>query len=231
LGRPLSGAAAPSSSRRRLAGAFSLACLDLCLVLLLWSAHAYPGGSWADPNGEGFHPWVNYWCDLMRTEALNGLPNGTSAALAKTAFGALAASLSVYWWVAASALNSVRLARWGLASGTLASISVALIIVFPYDTQRWLHGITTLAAGGFGLLATVFLLVASVRSKRAARWSHLWGTALVAAGIANLVAYAVLILGDNHDSAILPVVQKFATLLLALWMTATVLGSRSHSVE
>jgi MFS family permease len=195
--------------------------------MLVLSSFAYPGGSWADKSAEGFEPLVNYWCDLMRTEAVNGLPNATSAALAKSAFGALAASLSVYWWVAASLLTSARLARWGIASGVLASVSVVLMLVLPYDTQPRLHAVTTLSAGGFGFLATLFIMVGSLRSGAIARWRHAWGAALLVAAIANIVVYADIVLRDNRDSATLPVIQKFGTLFFALWMTATVLATRS----
>ncbi len=186
-GGGLSGDASPGSFRVRIAGAFSLACLCVCLVMLLLSSLAYPGGSWADKDAEGFEPLVNYWCDLMRTEAVNGLPNATSATLAKIAFGALAASLSVYWWVAASLLTSSRLARWGIASGALASVCVALIVVLPYDTQRWSHVVTTLSAGGFGFVATVCIMVGSLRSGTIARWRHVWGAVLVVVAIVNIV--------------------------------------------
>ena len=46
--------------------------------------------------------------------------------------------------------------------------------------------------------------------------------------IVNIVVYADIVLRDNRDSVALPVIQKFATLFLALLMTATVLDTRSN---
>ena len=211
----------------RAGGAFSLACLYLCLVLLALSALAYPGGSWAEPDAEGFRPFVNYWCDLMRTEAVNGRPNGTSAALARAAFGALALSLSSYWWAAASLFRSPRAARWAMASGAVCSICTAFLALMPYDTAPRAHVVTTLCAGGSGTLATALTLLASLDRTRPTRARHVWGAALIVAATVNIVVYADIVLWNPRESAVLPGVQKLATLFLALWMTATLIDARA----
>jgi hypothetical protein len=211
----------------RRAGAFALALLAAFLVLLVLSARAYAGGSWADPAADGFRPFVNYWCDLMRAEGMNGAPNGTAAALAKGAFCALALSLAAYWRVAASLLPSPRAARWGVVCGTLASAGVVLVAALPHDSQRWGHSVSTLAAGGFGFLAVLVLVAGGLHAAPRLRWRHVWGAALLAAAVSNLGIYADLVLRGDRDSALLPAVQECATLFLVLWMVATLLDARA----
>lgn len=219
--------------RGRIHVASGLATIGLAIfvVTLPLAVVAYPGGSWENPGAIGFQPFVNYWCDLMRTTALNGAPNPIAAVLARIAFGALAASLSAYWWVAASLLASPSLARWGAASGTVSAVGVALVAVFPYETQRLLHSMTTLSAGGFGFAAAVFMVVGNVQSPRAhvSRWRHAWGASLVMAAMVNILVYVDIVARGDRDSAILPMAQELGTVFLVLWMVTTLLEARRGS--
>ena len=53
----------------------------------------YPGGTWEDPGARGHSFWSNYFCDLMRPQALNGAPNPIAARLSEWGLLALVASL------------------------------------------------------------------------------------------------------------------------------------------
>ena len=70
-----------------------------------------------------------------------------------------------------------------------AGIVLALIVVLPYDTQPWSHAVTTLSAGGFGFVATLFIMLGNLRSGTIARWRHVWGAALVSMLLLDLAIY------------------------------------------
>jgi hypothetical protein len=211
----------------RAAAGLALVLLALFVALLVAAMFVYPGGSWVDPQADGFRPGVNYWCDLMRTVAPDGRPNAAAATLAQGAFAALALSLAAFWPAAAS-LATPRLARWGLRCGLLASAGVALVALTPYDTQREWHAVSTLGAGGTGVAAAVLLVAGSLRAGPLARWRHAWSAALLAASAANIVVYTDCVL-RQRESAALPVIQLAATVFLVLWMASTALDARAAS--
>lgn len=206
--------------------AVALVLLALFVALLVGAVLAYPGGSWADPASEGYRPFVNYWCDLMRTQSASGAENGTASALAQAAFVTLAVALVACWRVAAL-LVSPRVARWGVACGMVASAGVVLVALSPYDTRREWHAATTLMAGSTGFAAAVLMIAGSLHAGPLARWRHLWGVALLAAAAANIAVYTDCVLDGGRDSAALPVIQMFATVFLVLWMATTALDARS----
>ncbi len=45
------------------------------IVLYIYAASVYPGGSPIDPNSIGFDWFENLWCNLMREKAINGQVN------------------------------------------------------------------------------------------------------------------------------------------------------------
>jgi len=208
--------------RWRSAGRVSLTLLAISLALLMAAVLFYPGGSWADADSVGFRPFVNYWCDLMRDEAVNGAPNAASAVLAKGAFGALSVSSWAFWRVVAASLRTPTLARWAVVAGTLSSVCLALVAVFPYDTLRLSHVITTLCAGASGFVASVLIMAGIRLSETTSRWGSVWGGAFMAAALVNIIVYVDIVLGSERGKILLPMVQHSGTLFMAIWMVYTV---------
>jgi hypothetical protein len=64
------------------------------LLLTGVSALRYPGGTQADRSSEGYAFFGNYWCDLYRSQALNGEDHTVGAQLAQV--GALAVVLAIF---------------------------------------------------------------------------------------------------------------------------------------
>ncbi len=217
------GAVAPASRRGRLVAAISLVCLLVYVGALTASMITYAGGSWADRYAKEFDIVANYWCDLMEAEAVNGEPSRLSAAFANTAFTALALSLGLCWWAAASVMPRSGLARWGTRIGAISAILVAAVMVVPYGTHPWAHAATTLSAGGLGFLATIFIAIATFRLQPRAWVQHSLAGALLVIAIVHIFVYAKL-LAEGSEGMVLPVIQKIATLILVMWMFATLIG-------
>jgi len=194
--------------------------VSTAVVLLLLATRVYPGGSWADPQAQGFEWLVNFWCDLMRTQGLNGLPNGTASALARAGFVALAAGLLLYWPLAAEGLGSARLARCARVAGRLAGVGLLAVALLPYDTLQLSHSVATLAAGACGALAVCCLVLGRAWPLRL-RWSLVWGAGLLLAMLANIVLYVGLVVRRDGTPPAMPGVQVLATLLLVLWVAST----------
>ena len=49
--------------------------MAIFVILYVIAALEYPGGSYAEPNVEGFSFWHNYLCDLLDKRAINGSIN------------------------------------------------------------------------------------------------------------------------------------------------------------
>ena len=190
------------------------------VVSLVTSATLYPGGSWADADSSRFEPFVNYWCDLMRTESPRGESNQLSLTWARVAFCCLAGTLVLFWRTTSRELSNLPLARLVLVSGLLSAACVVLLAMLPYNTQQSLHAWVTLSAGGSGFVAMALVMMNDFRSPPIIRWDKICGAGLLVAASVNVVIYVDIILSERSESAVLPVLQKIATLLLLAWIAA-----------
>src|SRR5690348_15618303 len=84
------------------------AALSLFALAIACAASLYPGGSWTEPRSAGFSPLRNFWCDLVRTQAINGADNSASRRVSCVAFVALALGLWWFWPIAGSLLAPAR---------------------------------------------------------------------------------------------------------------------------
>src|SRR5690606_26359945 len=92
--------------------------LGLFIAAMAVAAAAYPGGSWTLPSASGFSLARNFWCDLLRSQAINGADNAVAKLWATVGFGALGLALWPYWWLASSLLS-------GRARRLVAGLGVA----------------------------------------------------------------------------------------------------------
>ncbi|MCB9896599.1 MAG: DUF998 domain-containing protein [Planctomycetes bacterium] len=203
-------------TRRSPALVFVLALLAAFVALLAAAVLAYPGGSWADATAPGFDPLRNVWCDLMRSEAVDGSPNGLARRLAQAAFTALALALGPFFGLAARLVPEGRTRGAVRLAGGASALFVLLTAALPYDGYRPAHSAATLAAGSLGFVAT--LLVALRRTRERDLLPLVLDAAVVLAFVTNIAVYAPLVLDGGGDGAALPIVQKAGTLLLVAWM-------------
>ena len=84
------------------------AALAVFVVAMALAIALYPGGSWTLPGGEGFSLARNFWCDVLRSRAINGMDNAAGKQLGSVAFGALGLGMWPYWWVAGAVFTGRR---------------------------------------------------------------------------------------------------------------------------
>jgi len=205
----------------RQASRCTLVALAVFALALAAAAALYPGGSWSERSLSGFSLWRNFWCDLLRSQAINGADNAASRRFSGLAFSALAAALWCFWRPA-SVLAS-RGARpggvlwWGRAS-TLALVGMALL---PSDAYPVLHGAIALLGAGLGS-ACVGLCVAR-RLPEEKNWSlrRVSGAAALLFGVGNAGWYVYVAYLAGPETPTQPVLQKLATLALLVWMLST----------
>src|SRR5688500_9408037 len=123
----------------------TLGALMAFVGTMLAAADVYPGGSWTDRDAQGFSWLRNFWCDLLRSRAINGADNSLGRELASIGFAVLGAALWPYWWVAASVLTAKR-KRWVTLLGMVSAACLGAMALLPSDRYPVLHG--AVALGG-----------------------------------------------------------------------------------
>ena len=120
--------------------------MGIFVVLYVWAALYYPGGSWVNPDAPGFSFWHNYLCDLLDYKALNGQIN-SGRLFARAALGVLCISLIYFWFYLPHLFqqkNWNTVLMW--VSGILALITTMLL-------SSGTHDLTVRIAGGLGVVA------------------------------------------------------------------------------
>jgi hypothetical protein len=118
-----------------------------------------------------------------------------------------------------------------MGSGALASAGLTLTALLPYDALPLAHSVATHSAGGAGFLAAAFVITGHVQSGVRSPWSRALAGGLVLSALANIAVYADVLTRNERDSAILPVVQKVATVFLVLWMASVLHSSLAGCVR
>jgi hypothetical protein len=224
--------AAPSRTRsswlERWRGALALAtCVALAVFVAAMAVAiaSYPGGSWTQANASGFSLARNFWCDLLRSQAINGADNAAAKLWASIAFGALGFALWPYWWVAASVLPA-RARQLVTRLGTTSAACLAAMTVFPSDSDKLVHGVVALGGAVLGMLAAGVCV--SVRAADEPRFSLRRGSGTLALVLAacNALLYVHVAYLGGAETVAQPIVQKLATLLLLAWMFSTLQHAR-----
>jgi hypothetical protein len=229
----LAGAAAARAGSSLLERWRGVAALATCIALGVFIAAlavaiaSYPGGSWTQPNASGFSLARNFWCDLLRSQGIDGADNAAAKLWASIAFGALGFALWPYWWVAASVL-SVRAQKLVTRFGTASAACLAAMTVFPSDSHRIVHGVVALAGALLGMLAAAVSV--SVRAPREPRFSLRRGSGVsaLAFAAANAALYVHVAYLGGPETVAQPIVQKLATLALLVWMFSNVHHARGR---
>jgi hypothetical protein len=174
------------------------------MVLYGMAARHYPGGSQIDPHSIGFSWTNNYWCNLLDSRAINGMPNGAKP-LATVAMGVLCMSLIIFFWGLPASLSAAQ--RWKniiRLCGTGAMICGALMGIFDHDLM-------TNIASLLGLIAIAGVLHLLWRDR-------LFGLFWTGMAILLLVALNNLFYYTDSLRVDLPIVQKITFLYVLIWI-------------
>jgi hypothetical protein len=175
------------------------------VIIYIAATLLYPGGSEVDKNATGFDWFNNYWCNLLNQYAINGQQN-PARPIAITGLLVLSLSLTAFWF--GFSRYSHRSKVPGLIirlSGTIAMI-ISLLLFTDMD-----HDLVTNLASGFGLIATLTVLIVLYKMK--------WYGLLIF-GIFNLLLVASNNYLYYHEELIvyLPFVQKVSFAAFLLWI-------------
>jgi hypothetical protein len=201
-----------------LATVFAIGAFVAGMMLAIAS---YPGGSWTAPSSTGFSIVRNFWCDLLRSQAINGADNATSKWIASLAFGALGVGLWPYWWVAGAVLEGPggrRVARLGTASAA----SLFSMAFLPSDRFPILHGVVALTGAALGIWAAGASVAgrSALEPRLSAR--RVSGVFLIVSAAVNALLYVHVAYLGGAETVAQPIAQKLATAALVIWMLSTV---------
>lgn len=173
------------------------------VVLYIVAALAYPGGSDANVQGDGFSLLHNYWCELMDPYARNGRWN-PARPIALSAMAILCLSLTFYWYCLPDAFPTAGFRRIAIRSAGILSMLVAPFVF----THR--HDAIVMTAGVFGMAAFTVSLWEMQRLR--VRFLFALGACALA-----LVLLCYYIFRSEWQLAALPLLQKLAFLFCLLW--------------
>lgn len=214
-----SASSASHSERRTRAARLCWGALGLFALAIACAAWLYPGGSWTEPGSAGFSLLRNFWCDLVRSQAINGTDNGVSRRISSAAFAALALALWWFWPIAGSLLAPARAARVS-ALGRLSTLALFSMALLPSDAHPLWHGVVALAGGGLGMVCAASCCIrCGTEARYSARRLAVFATLLLAA--VNAALYIYVAYAGGPETLLQPAVQKLATLALLVWMAAT----------
>jgi len=198
--------------------------LSLTLLAVFWLAmgaamFSYAGGSWLYPHARSHHFFANFWCDLLREPAHNGLPNGRSVVLASLGFAAIALALALFWLEVARLLSPLS-ARFLRVAGVTSAVATAVVALMPSDRFPALHAPAVLTAGGLGFVCGCLVSSWAIRHFREVPGFALSALLLVTAAFVNLGLYVKVAYFIPGETIVLPAAQKIASVALVFWMIA-----------
>ncbi|MBK6576205.1 MAG: hypothetical protein IPG17_08410 [Sandaracinaceae bacterium] len=197
------------------------------LLLTGVSALRYPGGTQADRSREGYAFFGNYWCDLYRSQALNGEDHAVGAQLAQV--GALAVVLAIFagLWCASAWFEGQRPRRATRALSGIACLGMLAIPLMPADRFGHLHFLVIGVSAVPALLALALASVAVVRgAARATPPAHglrVLTRVVFVGALLHFAQYVAELVGGPAYGVGVPAIQKVVTLLILLWLVVVAL--------
>jgi hypothetical protein len=199
----------------------TLAALAVFALGLAAAAAQYPGGSWSDRSLQGFSLWRNFWCDLLRSQAINGADNAASRRLSGLAFAALAAALWWYWRPASALAATGALRGWVLWLGRASTLALVGMALLPSDAHPVLHGAIALVGAGLGIGCAGLCIAPRLPEEKSWSLRRVSGAAALLFGAGNAGWYVYVAYLGGPETPTQPVLQKLATLALLVWMLST----------
>jgi hypothetical protein len=174
------------------------------VILYLFSASLYPGGSQANINSEGFD-WINnYWCNLTNIKSING-HNNPARPYAISAMVILCLSLLIFFLQFSKVVAKSQ--TWKIIIKIAGPVSMVLgIFIF---TEH--HDLLTILSSIFGLLAVIGIIFEIFKSEMN-RYKLTGLACILLLGLNNYIYYS----GDLIE--LLPLIQKITFLMVLSWI-------------
>jgi hypothetical protein len=200
----------------------ALAASVVAFVAFFYAAAcAYPGGTHFDHASVGHDLWRNTLCDVTRTTALDGRPNGAACTLARIAMIVLAGGLGLFFALVPRLFRArARTAAVVRALGALASFGAVAVVLLPSDRFGALHGVAVVCAGIPGLAAALLSLHALVRERTRARVVVAFGALALGVATVDFALYVSELVSGGPSQLAVAVLERVATALLLAWMLA-----------
>lgn len=174
------------------------------LIFYIYASTLYPGGSQFNRNSDSFSWWGNYWCDLLRKKAYNGMPN-ISRPFAIASTFSLCFGVGIFYYLFPSHFMMRKF--WRRVVKLLGVTS--MIFAFFLFTDK--HDIMLSIAGVLGIIALIGTLVALKRNNS---FGLLW--------IGGICAFLVVVNNYMYYAAtyieFLPFIQKITTVFILIWI-------------
>lgn len=196
--------------------------LALFAPLITGSMLAYPGGTWFDRSATGYSPWLNFWCDLLRSPALNGQENELGRTLALAGFVAMAVAVIGFFWTAPNEFpTDSRATGWCKALGTAGVVGMIAVALLPSDRFPLLHSVAVSVSGPLGLTAGGVVIAETWQNPKVSRLVPGLGALTFLLTLLTLSQYVRQWLLGAPPSPLLPACQKLATACLIGWISIT----------
>ena len=201
------------------------------IAIFSLAAAAYPGGTHFDHASIGHDLWLNTMCDVTRSVALDGRPNGLGCMLASIAMIVLAAGLGVTFALLPRLFVArARMAAAVRALGTISALGAVAVVLLPSDRFGSVHGVAIVCAGIPGLAAALLALVAVLRERTSARAVIALGGLALGVAAVDFALYVAELVSGSASQASVSVLERIATALLLAWMLAIARAARGASV-
>jgi hypothetical protein len=208
--------------RSRAPSVIVFAGLTAFLLLAALGAHAYPGGTYCEPEARAYQFWGNFLCDLTSGVTRRGEDNTRGASLTQAAFSAFAIALAPFWWLL-GAVSSPGAGAVVRLLGFSSACAVAALAWLPSTWSPRVHTTMVLVAAVPGLsAATLGAVVLLVGRHATLGWL---GVGTLVLGALNTGGYVWAVAHSVACLPWLPIVQKFAGFGLILWMAGVALLS------
>lgn len=199
----------------------------VAVALLLAAMFVYAGGSGVRPSTPGFDPVHNYFCDLIRPVAHNGVDNRTSMWMARAGMLLTAMALAPVWLLLPAMFDDHRAARWCRGPGLLAAAALPAVALTPSDAMPHLHTLTNAGAGLPGSIALCAGAVGMLAVRQQHRRLWRWTLGLLVTGLLTGALWVAAMIWTWPGRWALPSAQKLAWVVLVAWMVATALAAGS----
>ena len=174
------------------------------LMLYIYSATLYPGGSIMNTNSTGYDWFHNYWCDLMYKQSLNGDLNAARP-YAVLGWGILCLSILAILLILIPKLFQNTKLRLGLQVCSVLAMSFGLLA----STDN--HDLFVALSFPFGATVVVCLSYAAIKSNSSFLKNSAWlvVVSLTASFIMYFTSLGLYWIG---------IIQKFALAVSFLWI-------------
>lgn len=207
-------------SRQNLVRYFPIIGIAFYVVLFIYSASKYPGGSRIHPEFIGFDWTHNYWCDLMAKQSYNGLTNHARPS-------AIAAWIIVCLSILCIFLQAVKqfypTGKWHRIFKITSYLSVIIGILSFTDY----HDIIVAICFPFGAITAIALTVGLINSNMTVFKYSVWLPLILLS--ASFYSYFT-----NTALQYLGVLQKITLLITMAWLSGfyiSLLNQKSYQSD